>query len=157
MIFSLDQGPSSPLRTNSKYPLPRFPPPHRPPRSLLFPIRPDDFSWGGGDGGAAERRVRVIHSNGPHSIVSFKCRKLSVKVRARGFSPMNGFPQLPQPLGGSLQTYGKKGREGGREGGKGKKGKEDVRRFHLIWVSVLHSIWMKHGQRPAFCHGLKLK
>lgn len=112
MIFSLDQGPSSPLRTNSKSPLP--PPPH-PPRSLWFPIRPDNISWGGGDGGAAEGRVRVIHSNGPHSIVSFKCRKLSVKVRAWGFSPLNGFPKLPQPLGCSLQTSGKKGREGGRE------------------------------------------
>ena len=69
----------------------------------------------------------MIHSNGPHSIVSFKCRKLSVKVRAWGFSPLNGFPKLPQPLGCSLQTSGKKGREGGREGGRRVRGKRGKR------------------------------
>ena len=65
---------------------------------------------------------QVIHSNGPHSIISFKCRKLSVKVRALGFSPLNGFPQLPQPLGSSLKTSGKKGRVGGGEGEEGERG-----------------------------------
>ena len=97
---------------------------------------------------------QVIHSNGPHSIISFKCRKLSVKVRALGFSPLNGFPQLPQPLGSSLKTSGKKGRVGGGEGEEGERG---CQRVHLIWLSVLHSISMKHGQKPAFCYCLKLK
>ena len=62
-----------------------------PTRSLQFP-KPLEDSWGvgvGGGGGAGvgagmgvavEGRFRAIHSNGPHSTPSFKCRKLSVKV-----------------------------------------------------------------------------
>lgn len=67
----------------------------------------------------------MIHSNGPHSIVSFKCRKLSVKVRAWGFSPFNGFLQLPPTLRLQLANFGEI-REGGREeregGGEGERG-----------------------------------
>lgn len=67
----------------------------------------------------------MIHSNGPHSIVSFKCRKLSVKVRAWGFSPFNGFLQLPPTLRLQLANFGEI-REGGRKGREEGKGKEGV-------------------------------
>lgn len=51
--------------------------------------------------GSGGREVRPIHSNGPHGIVSLKCRKLCGQVGAfhfaSGDSPLNGSLQLPHP------------------------------------------------------------
>ena len=117
--------------------------PHHPPRvrpckhthththpGLPFPNPPEDSGLvGGGDGGwrVAEGRFRAIHSNGPHSIISFKCTWLSVKVRAWDFSPLNGFLHLPQTLrlrlpscgGGERRKEKRRGEE--RRGGEGER------------------------------------